>query len=425
MISSKGVAVLTVVVVSFVLLAVTAGVTGHDTSPTSPPDHVRALATATDAKPRPEAPVTPSTSKVVEARLTTAGRRPINTNNISVLSGWQQRLYTPTFVERLFGVWLIVDCWHHRVLYHRDLATPIEQWHTLGEYDAPAAHRPLRIPHSVATDGRVLVVESSCGGSDGWNHSLLVYRPVFGGSNASAATDFAFVDEVVACDTALYVRRPHRVAYDPVVDSFFVYLTKPAHLVRYSIDRPSGRVRRAYCHALPHMNGAYARSFAILNDSMYFTAGPNAVTVINHHRVDSATKVIKQSGSFSTKPLKFREGKMNDLQYLDGWWYATSTYPCRMVRFRSLRNMRAHEHLTGTLGLCKTVGRGADRCGGGTPYFLTKVDGRIFVPFIFHCSGVVSFHTRGDSGAVSDVQHHWGGGWAEKAIDLRVRGLEW
>ena len=114
---------------------------------------------------------------------------------------------------------------------------------------------------------------------------------------------------------------------------------------------------------------------------------------------------------------------MNDLAFIDGWWYATSTVPCALVRFRSLDSMAQHQALHRSLGLCRTFSRRESRCSTGTPYFITKFDGRIFVPYIFGCSGVLSFVADGEE--IRDVRQHWGGGWVEDQEDVRVRGAEW
>src|SRR5438552_10168863 len=41
------------------------------------------------------------------------------------LPAYRSRLYTPTFLDRLGNEYILVDCWHHRVLVGTDLNTPI------------------------------------------------------------------------------------------------------------------------------------------------------------------------------------------------------------------------------------------------------------------------------------------------------------
>jgi hypothetical protein len=82
------------------------------------------------------------------------------------------------------------------------------------------------------------------------------------------------------------------------------------------------------------------------------------------------------------------------------------------------------------LGLCgyQHLPNGTCR-GGGTPYFLTfsVIDGRMYVPFIFHCSGVASFVPGADAAnPVLDPRRHFMElGWSEIAADTDARGPEW
>lgn len=335
---------------------------------------------------------------------------------------WRFKLYTPTFITKALGHWFIVDCWHHRVLFSRGdtLDEEVAMWNDLDAF-ASAQHKPMRIPHSLATDGEVVVVESSVGGSDGGNHSLLVYIP-------TPAGGFDFVEEVVASATG--ARRPHRVVFDKETSAFYVYFTSPPHLSKFVRERGEiaggGKwLRRVLSVNLPFMKGVYARSFAIVDGMMYITAGPGAVWQVAVSPASSAGGGgVKPLRAFSVKPLGFTKGKMNDIAFIEGWWYATSTVPCSIVRFRNITNMRSHERLAGTLGMCRPVPRTQLRCGSGTPYFVSSIEGRVFVPYIFGCSGVVSF-VAFENGTVGDVRPHFGGGWVEKEDDILVRGSEW
>ena len=259
-------------------------------------------------------------------------------------------------------------------------------------------------------------------------------------------------------------RRPHRVAFDPLSRHVYVYLTKPPTLAIFSVGfgevadghrtanwqevrhppLPPLSLRRGklqHCPELYFMKGLYARSFALAAPSnprhrsgrdgtrqplwphLFITAGPGAITEVRVSAGNDTTTVAAVS-SRSVAPLGFRKGSMNDLQWIGGWWYATSTAPCNIVRFRNLTNMRAFESLAGVLGICQPVARHVARCPGGTPYFVSQINDRIFVPYIFGCSGVVSFAALAN-GSIVDVTHHGGGGWVETADDVRVRDLHW
>lgn len=340
-----------------------------------------------------------------------------------------KKLYTPTYLTQLFGeMYVAVDCWHHRVLVHYRLDAPIEEWVDL--ISASGGNSPLginapstqmksfRIPHSVATNGEIVVTESSVGGSNGQDHSVVVLRrrrrdsktPVF---------PLEWIQEVAACDNNR-ARRPHRVIYDSTTTAFYLYLTSPAFLSKFVWNREKQQLERVFCQTLPFMKGMYARSIVTRNDSLFMTAGPG---VVWESRMDSDR--IVPIRSYSIRPLGFMKGKMNDLAWIDGWWYATSTVPCAMVRFRQLNDMRNHEKLHPLLGLCGSFSRKKERCATGTPYFVSKVHDRIMVPYIFGCSGVVSFVVDKATERIQDVVQHWGEGWVEGSDDLTCRTEEW
>ena len=93
--------------------------------------------------------------------------------------------------------------------------------------------------------------------------------------------------------------------------------------------------------------------------------------------------------------------------------------------------MADNEDVSVILGLCKEHhGKSS-----GTPYFLQVIDNRMYVPYIFTKSGVVSFEVPEDStgsagggmkGATASVRHHWkNGGWEETEEDIAIRNLGW
>ena len=83
---------------------------------------------------------------------------------------------------------------------------------------------------------------------------------------------------------------------------------------------------------------------------------------------------------------------MNDLFLTDdGWWYLTASN-LKVVRTRSLDDLGAgrFEDVHPLIGM------------RGTPYYLSKIDGRYYVPVIAPCNGILSFVHEGDK--ISDVK---------------------
>ena len=77
------------------------------------------------------------------------------------LPAYRSRLYTPTFLDRLGNEYILVDCWHHRVLVGTDLNTPISAWRTLvTNLSGPPAGTPNWSP-----DGSLIAFDARLPGS--------------------------------------------------------------------------------------------------------------------------------------------------------------------------------------------------------------------------------------------------------------------
>jgi hypothetical protein len=364
------------------------------------------------------------------------------TYNLAPDATWRRKLFTPTYVRQFGGLWFVVDCWHNRIVHHPNLAAPLAEWRDLvgavatsryraGEQSA-LPHSDMHIPHSLATDGKGLIAfESSNGGSDGTRHSLIAYRLPASESEAATNPPLEFVAEVPLCpgDTA---RRPHRVRFAKETNEFIVYMTSPSSIARVRVDPTTGKLESVGCHPLSEIGSTYARSIDIQPARVMFpseepaslrasgidpdrdltivSVGPRRFTVYNTSTTSGAAPTFLR-----VIPTRhFKKPQMNDVTFIAGWWYITSTAPCGIYRARDLSNLYASESLTHHLGLCQDAPPGPT-CRPTTPYFLTydEAADRIIVPYIFGCSGVLTFRISPDAGSTPyDVTHLWGGPFA-------------
>lgn len=443
--------------------------------------------------------------------------------------GWKQRLFTPTFVTQELGFWIIVSCWQHRILYRKRTANETDadldyekdfekSWRSLPIGNASL----LVIPHSIASNGNVIVAESSIGGSGvPGEHSILVWEPKDATlmRNSTAASpalaeneDWRLIQVVRACDPADAAVRPHRILYDEVVQAFFLYITHmppdaaanlwkfrdttsaaatlllnqsgaatsspsttmapprnesgtdptaangtgapsrrapkgvPKHIIQCGslsrferIDEASNKLKLIFCKPLHFTYGAYSRSISMDRGELVVTVGPNAVTRFAHREVTNETVEVPVKARYFSSKWKTAQSQMNDVRFIDGWWYITQTSQCRFFRTTRLPSARWRprdnkfepklETLHHQVKVCRgrVFGR-TDMCtGGGTPYFLTKIGSRIYVPYIFHCSGILSFVPGTNSShPVLDYKHHFHSmGWAETPEDIERRGPIW
>jgi hypothetical protein len=130
---------------------------------------------------------------------------------------------------------------------------------------------------------------------------------------------------------------------------------------------------------------------SIIDGTMYFVSnGPGAsITQVRHS--DDSYDVIKRWGM----PEEMRG--MNDVfRSSDGWFYVTySSEDPGGTRARTLEEIASGsgEEIDYQLGI------------DGRPYYMTEIDGRIFVPEISEdsCNAIHSFK-HGDNGTMTDIE---------------------
>jgi hypothetical protein len=185
-------------------------------------------------------------------------------------------------------------------------------------------------------------------------------------------------------------RRPHRVRYDRPTAAFYVLSADSQHISKLTRqedhENHEDRLKLRYSKRLEFLRGEYTRSMTIAGESMYFVSGPGTITKTSFR--DDRFRVL---ASYVIPSRLSGLCGMNDLFYADGWWYVTAT-PRRMVRVRSLEMLAEGrcEDVYGQLGL------------RGTPYYLSLIEGRYYVPQITEHSGIVSFIHR--DGRIADVR---------------------
>jgi hypothetical protein len=284
----------------------------------------------------------------------------------SAYPAYRSRLFTPTFLDRVGNEYVLVDCWHHRVLVGTDLDSPISMWRTLADN--------LSGPHSFATDGELLVIDDT--GRD----RLQVFR---NGTRTQIVEGLG--------------RRPHRTLYDVRTGQFYVLASESQQLTRL-INR-AGHLLTDGSWSLPFLQGAYTRSMRIIDGMLVFVSGPGAIIVTRYDKGEPAVESIYSVAA----PLH----NMNDLIREGRWYYLTAT-PRAIVRTTDLARMEIAENLYHRIGF------------RGTPYYVTMLDGRVYVPEITEYSSVVSFTT--DDSRITDVRRQLD--YGPPSIASRLRRLE-
>lgn len=260
---------------------------------------------------------------------------------------WEHRLYTPTQITKIENEYFIVDCWQHRIIYSDDVTRPIKEWNTLDD--------KLGGPHSIATDGELLVVDNT-----GFN-KVNVYAKGEDG-------DFYLHQEIE--DIGI---RPHRVIYSAKTDSFYVLGSVSTDM--YVFKNVEGKLELELVKELKFLEGRYTRSFQIIEDKMYFVSGPNKIVIANY--LDNSFEI------FDEYDVPEELAGMNDIFKIEDYYYITST-PQRFVRVRNLNDLRnsVYEDLYEQLGL------------KGTPYYFEKIGDYIYLPEITEYSSILRFKVK-------------------------------
>ncbi|WMT39741.1 hypothetical protein RE628_20445 [Paenibacillus sp. D2_2] len=257
---------------------------------------------------------------------------------------YANRLYTPTFITKIAGINLIVDCWNHRIIYSRDIELPIKDWKTLDD--------DIAGPHSIASNGTIFVAE------DTGRNRLFVYTLTPKGFKKTQ-----IIDGIEG--------RPHRTVYDSATKKFYVLTSTTQNMFVLTVQ--NGKVIVDQKVHLEFLEEAYVRSFSIINGKMYFVSGPSKISVVDY--INGDFTVEKQYSVPEEYSL------MNDIKKLGDYYYI-SIYPEKIIRLKDLSNFNSVENIYSKLGF------------SGTPYFINYFDGRFFIPEIDSNSGIKSFKIK-------------------------------
>lgn len=261
-------------------------------------------------------------------------------------------LYSPTYTTKLGGLYFIVDCWHHRVIYSPDLHQKIAKWEILDD--------TLQGPHSIASDGEVYIVDDTDHGE------ICVYRKKEEG--------FAKVQTVYGLGF-----RPHKCIYDKKRKCFYVLLSSSCEIA--VLRNENGEVRIEDILKI-ETDSWYARSIKLIDDKLFAVCRNGCIYELE---LDSSLlKVINQY------KLPEKYAGMNDIEkvgcsyYISVYTDLAGKYMPGLIRMRKLCDPDSIEDITERLGI------------KGVPYFFSHIDGRICITEIDSCSRIVTYLEEGE-----------------------------
>lgn len=295
---------------------------------------------------------TPPTA-IEDVPMTVVNDNPIEVADESeLLANTCGDLSVPTYVNKIDGLYFIVDCYHNQIIYHDNLEDPIWQWNVMpGE---------LSMPHTIASDGIVYLVD------DTENHRVVVYE--------------RYDDKFVITQTFDNIgTRPHFIKYNESDQTFYVWSsitgemflfkrgTNSSNTAATTDSTSEGSYHSIYLAEVRKINaldGVYVRSFTIDHDQIYFVSGNENSKIIKANLADFS--ILEEYAVPSELAGMIQLSKMENMYYLTVSTDVTGNQDyATIVRAASLEDLidGNYEDIYEQF------------VGGGTPYYISEIDG--------------------------------------------------
>ncbi|MCL2110062.1 hypothetical protein FWH30_00515 [Microgenomates group bacterium] len=268
-------------------------------------------------------------------------------------------LRSPTLLAQTSHFFYLIDCWHHRVLFAPSLETPLKNWSAL----------PTRFsfPHSLSSNNQVFLIDSTN------HHQLLIF----------SAADNQLL-ETISLPSGHH--SPHYLYYHSQQKLFYCLCARSQSLLTYHYQNHHLSLKNQYF--LPFLSGHYCRSFYCDRNDFYFPLSadffsspsappvwePSGAAIIHARLTNNQFQLVAEY------PLPLPLANPNFLTRHQDFYYLTTT-PSLFVRFgdfSSLINNR-YQVLNDSLPI------------PSTPYYLSLINKKFYLPFIDQSSGVLSF----------------------------------
>ncbi len=251
-------------------------------------------------------------------------------------------LSVPTYVTKVEDTYFIVDCYHNQVIYHDNLTDPLTDWQVLTD--------EIDRGHTIASDGFVYLADDTEG------NRILVFEKKEGVFYHTQTLDGVG-------------NRPHYIVYDAPTDTFYVWSSMSGEMYLCRHDPGDTRMYLTGIRTVDALKETYVRSFTIDGNDIYFVSGiPGTPAVL---RADLSTFEIAE-----TYPVPDEMAGMIQLTFAGGSCYITvstdlagSQDYATIIRAKDLKDL--------------ADGRYEDIyenfIGGGTPYYITKIDNSYYL----------------------------------------------
>lgn len=246
-------------------------------------------------------------------------------------------LSVPTYITKVEDTYFIVDCYHNQVIYHDNLTDPLYEWQVMTS--------DINMGHTLASDGLVYLID------DTENNRILVFEKKDGIFYHTQT-----FDEIG--------NRPHYIIYDETTDTFYAWSSMSGEMYLFRHDPDDSRMYLTEIRKIDSLSDTYVRSFAILDDKIYFVSGIPANPAILEASLDTFEII-------NTYPVPDSMAGMIQLTKIEDDYYLTISTDINGNQ--DYATIVRTDDLSGL-----SEGNYEDIyeyfIGGGTPYYITQID---------------------------------------------------
>lgn len=256
----------------------------------------------------------------------------IKTNPCSDLS-------VPTYLTKVEDNYFLVDCYHNQVIYNDNLTDPLYEWRVMTD--------DIDRGHTLASDGIMYLID------DTERNRVLIFE-----KKADAFVHTQTFENIG--------NRPHYIIYDAPTDTFYAWSSMSGEMYLFRHDPDDTRMYLTEVRRIESLDNVYVRSFTIIGNDIYFVSGNSSIL-----RADLATFEVTE-----TYPVPDSMTGMIQLTLIQDYYYITVSTDINgnqdyatILRTRDLSSLAKgdYEDMYNYF------------IGGGTPYYITKLDNMYYL----------------------------------------------
>lgn len=263
-------------------------------------------------------------------------------------------LNVATYLTKIGDTYFLSDCYHNQILFHDNVKDAITEWKILTN--------DVHYAHTIAGDGTVLLID------DTENNRILVFEK----------TGEGYVQRQTFDNVGM---RPHFVQYDEKRQTFYAWSSITGEMYYFKRNASTNEVFIEKILKIEELFGVYVRSFTIMEDDIYFISGHNNEKII---RANADTLEILETYSVPPEIA----GMVQLIKIQDYYYITVSTDNqenqdyATILRTKDLHSLAdgEYEDIYAKFGI-----------GSGTPYYITKIDGRYYMAHHRTSENIVAF----------------------------------